>query len=106
MEDLYITVQPPEPLTAVHLPPNLLSQMGTHLFIKSHEWGTIYIDLTDDIPMGCLKNMYKCAKDIKVNAPEVLTDQAVELLAELYPNLSGKIRQAYLFGGDVRGLLP
>lgn len=106
MDDLYITVKEPDALTAIHLPPNSLKQKATHLFISSHEWGTIYVDITDDIPMGCLKHMHKCTQHIKVSVSDDPTDHDIELLAELYPDLSGKIRQAYLFGGDIRELLP
>lgn len=105
MEDLYITVNVPEELTAIHLPPNSLKQKGTHLFIKSHEWNTLYIDVTEDIPMGCLKYVCEYFQSVKADVPNGLNDHVVELLAELYPNLSGKIRKAYLFGGDVRELL-
>ena len=106
MEDLYITVEAPEALAGIHLSPEYLKQNGTHLFIKSHEWGTIHVDVTEDIPMGCLKHISDCGQRLDVNVPTALTDHTVELLAELYPDLSGKIRKAYLFGGDVREVLP
>lgn len=103
---LHITVQEPDALTVTHLFPNSLKENGTHLFIKSHEWDEIVIDLTTDIPKGCLKYVGTCTKKLTVNVPGEIDTHIVQLLSEVYPDLSGTIRKTFLFGGDVRALLP
>lgn len=103
---LHITVNEPEALTVTHLSPKALKENGTHLFIKSHEWDELVIDLTEDIPKGCLRYVSTCAKNMKINVPGEIDAHIVQLLSEVYPDLSGKIRKTFLFGGDVRELLP
>ena len=112
---LHITVQEPDALTVTHLFPNSLKENGTHLFIKSHEWDEIVIDLTTDIPKGCLKYVGTCTKKLTVNVPgeidthivqrSVTIDSVVEAIKKRYPNadIDAKIdeyRSMLLFIGE------
>lgn len=75
---------------------------GTHVFLASQEWDSIYIELCEDIPSGFLSAIHKIAKNITLDIPEKQTKKVLDLLLEYYPNIKGKLRRAYQEGGDLR----
>ena len=89
----------------MEISPDMLSQKGTHLFIKSNHWDEIEVDLSEKIPEGSLKYMHMCADHIKVNLPPKVTVPVMLQLCEVYPDLQGKIRKTFTSGGDISGLL-
>ncbi len=84
---------------------SFLKAKATHFFIASNHWESIYIEIEDTIPEGYLRSLHLVCNNIKVNLPEVITDKTVQLLAELYPDKSGKIRRTYLTGGNLKEVL-
>ena len=85
--------------------PIALQQNGTHVFIKSHKWEEIEIDLTEDIPKDSLLYLHMCSDRIKVNLPDEVTTHIMLLLCEIYPELTGKIRKTFLTKGDMKDVL-
>lgn len=82
----------------------MLSVTATHLYIASHSWESIELELDDSIPDNILGNMRLVCnpENIKVILPEDITDKTVRLLIDLYPDKAGVIRRTYMSGGSIR----
>lgn len=84
---------------------DMLRMKSTHLFIASHAWDSIELDINDTIPAGYLRSLNLVSKDIKIRVPETVTDKTLGLLTELYPDKAGKLRRCYMCGQPVSEVL-
>lgn len=84
---------------------HMLVLPATHLYIASHMWDSITLDITDDIPKGVLGNLNLVCKSIKIKLPEVVTDYTLQLLLELFPDKAGSLRRAYMSGSSISEVL-
>lgn len=91
----------------VHLRPGDLNFNQAHAVIASQVWDAIYIEVAEEINESKLRFLHTKAKEIysRISASGLSRHQMV-LLAELYPDLSGTIRKAFLKGDDLHGVLP
>ena len=88
-----------------HLATHMLAMKATHLFIASHKWESIVLDIDDVIPVGYLRCLSLVCDDIKVTLPATITDHTMTLLTEVYPKKAGTIRRAYMSGESLEGVL-
>jgi len=103
---LYIAKDPLPALCGVVVEPQHLALKLTHLVLASRQWDELFIDVVEDIPEGTLRFLPKKCNVIHVCCPEHPTLHQLHLLVELYPELDGKLRKAYMKGDTVHGLLP
>lgn len=85
-----------------HITYNQLKSNATHLFIASNEWDELHITLCEEIPLNVLKYVRMACKDIKVLLPVKQTEHIMELMCELYPDKTGKIRKYYMMKKDMK----
>lgn len=78
-----------------------LDYTSTHLFIASHTWDKLNIELDDTIADDVLKYVRNVCKEINVILPDVVTDHTVSLLCELYPDKAGRIRKYRMMKRDL-----
>ena len=79
---------------------NILDK-AIHLYVASNCWDKLSVEITDKLPTGVLDKVVTRCKEVEVmNLPLTLTQRTVELLCELYPEKSGKIRKTYLMGKE------
>lgn len=88
-----------------HLSTEMLNITSTHMFIASHVWEEITIELDDIILPHYLHCISFATNNIKVKLPEKITAATVQQLTELFPSKSGLIRKAFMMTGDVEGVL-
>ena len=103
---LYITGQKLKPLCGVVIHPQFLGLKVTHLTLASQTWDALFIDIDEDIPEGSLRFLPSKCKSIRVSCPERPSLHQLHLLVELYPELDGKLRKAFLKGKGIGGILP
>lgn len=104
--NLYITDTEVLLSQGVRVPTANMQYNITHLALASHTWDTLYIDLEECIPEGCLKFLASKCKDILVCLPNTPSMHQLHLLIELYPTMDGTLRKAYMKGENINGLLP
>ena len=82
-----------------------LNHIATHLYLASQQWDSLYCELSDSIPLGCLKNIRTKVKDVTVKIPDNETKKTMQLLAELYPEKSGTLRKQFMLGRSLKEVL-
>lgn len=87
------------------LNPQYLKFKSTHLFIASHAWSSVEIELIEDIPTDSLKWLSLVTKDIKVKLPGEVTEHILQLLIELFPDKAGVLRRTFLQNGSFEEVL-
>lgn len=92
-------------LDATHISYEMLEMTATHLFLASNRWDTAVIEVSDMIPKRSLRHINAVVQKITVKLPEVVNQAVVGHLSDLYPELGGKIRKAFLSGQDLREVL-
>lgn len=75
---------------------SMLKMKAVHLFIASHVWESITLELSDEIPECYLSCMNMCCANIKVKLPSEVTYKTLQLLCDLYPDRAGKLRKAFM----------
>lgn len=90
----------------VHLRPGDLNFNQAHAVIASQVWDTIYIEVAEEINESKLRYLRTKAKEIHSRIPGNPSRHQMVLLTELYPELNGTIRKAFLKGDDLHGVLP
>ena len=83
----------------------MLSSPAVHMFIASNSWAEIHIDVDDNIDYTLLKFFPMACRNITVSLPERCTITTVGILSSLYPDLSGKLRRAFMTGGSIEEVL-
>ena len=83
----------------------MLKIKATHLFIASHMWDKIHLELNDDIPEGYLKSLTMVCKDIRVKLPDDITSKTLQHLTDIYPDKAGLLRRYFMQGKDLREVL-
>lgn len=76
----------------------MLQFPSTHLFIASNKWDKVYIEVSDEIPLGSLRFINTVTQTIEVNIPDVTTETTMRILTEIYPEKSGKLRRHQMQG--------
>lgn len=89
-----------------YIPTAMLSMGAVHMFIGYKKWETIYVELSDDIPHGSLRFFPSVCSDIKVKCTKEINDNIVRQLAELFPDLGGKVRRWYFAKKDIMEVIP
>lgn len=89
---------------SMEMTPDTLKHPGTHMFLKAHEWESIEIELTEEIPVGNLKYLHMCSDNIIVKF-DTVSGHIVKLLCELYPEKAGAIRKAHMMKEDMHAVL-
>ena len=87
--------------TCCNLDTMSLNYNSTHLFIASHHWDKLYIELGDEIEFDILKYVQSVCDEVEVKLPEIISEHTVGLLCELYPQRAGKIRKYYMMKKDL-----
>lgn len=90
----------------VHLRPNDLNFNQAHAVIASQVWDAIYIDVDECIAESKLRFLHTKTKEIHARVSANPSRHQMVLLTELYPELNGTIRKAFLKGDDLHGVLP
>ena len=103
---LYITDRELPPLCGIVIKPQFMGLNVTHLTLASQKWDTLFIDVVESIPEGSLRFLPKKCSKIRACCPEHPSIHQLHLLAELYPELDGRLRKAYLKGEGIGGILP
>lgn len=103
---LYITDRELPPLCGIVIKPQFLGVKMTHLTLASQTWDTLFIDVDESIPEGSLRFLPKKCNKICACCPEHPSMHQLHLLVELYPELDGKLRKAFMKGESVGGILP
>lgn len=88
-------------LGVMQITPTQLNDVKTHLFIISHDFDTVVVELTDKLQLGVLKKLVTRTKVIPIvgNNP---SSHIISLICELYPEESAKLR--YQFMRDRAGI--
>lgn len=102
---LYITNDKVPPLSGIVIKPEFMALKVTHLTIASQNWEQIYVSVSDLIPEGSLRFLPAKSDSIKVRFEEKPSIHTVHLCIELYPELDGALRKAYMKGEDMHGVL-
>lgn len=82
-----------------------MQMKSTHLFIASNKWEEIYIELDDSMQTGYLQYLHLVCPRILVSLPEVITEQTILLLAEIFPDKRGLLRKNFLLHKDIKEVL-
>lgn len=104
--NLYITNDAVDSMTGVAIAPELVNNMGTHLVMASRKWDEAYVDCGDEIQEGWLRLLHTQCSKIFPRVPEHPTRHQMILLTELFPELAGTIRLAFMKGESMYGVLP
>lgn len=104
--NLYISDQPGDPITGTQIHPNLLNNRAAHLVIASVKWQEAWVDVVDEISEGCLTHLNEKCNVIHARVPDHPSRHQMVLLCELYPDLAGSIRKAFMKGESVNAILP
>lgn len=104
--NLYITSNPVPSLQGVVVTTEQIGLPLAHLSIASRAWDKIFVSVDECIPEGSLRFLPTKCKEIRVQCPAHPSIHQLHLLVELYPQLDGKLRKAYMKGDDIRELLP
>lgn len=75
---------------------DMLKEKGTHLFIASNKWETIYVELHEGLEPWYLHFLPGCSNNIQVIGQEDTLNAYMQVLIELYPDKSGAIRRAVM----------
>ena len=99
--NLYITRDYSKPFSADDfcIKAALLNDNGTHLFIASNKWDTIYVDLCEELPVGKLEFLPMVCSNIKVHKCSFMS-KFIDQLIELFPDKSGSLRKCKLSNAD------
>lgn len=103
---LFITSKAVRPLSGVVIHPSHMGLNVAHLTIASQQWDTLYIEVAECIPEGSLRFIPKKCARIRPSCPNHPSLHQLHLLVELYPELDGRLRKAYMKGEGVGGILP
>jgi hypothetical protein len=95
--NLYIGSIPDEP-DSIYLSVKAFKDKDATLFAAIFYWDTIYVKLSEEIPLQSLKYISRRATYVRVWFQEC-TEHILKLLIELYPALEGSLRKAYNTGG-------
>ncbi len=93
-------------MVCVKLRPEDLNLNSAHAVVASQVWDECYIDVDECIQEGKLRYMHEKCRAIYARFPTTTSRHQMVLLTELYPDLTGTIRKAYLKGDDLHGILP
>ncbi|MCM1215088.1 MAG: hypothetical protein NC548_11275 [Lachnospiraceae bacterium] len=93
-------------LDTMILSARMLLEVSVHLYISSHKWDSITIEICDDIPDDVLQYIRMQTDNKYVRLPEKLNERQLKMLVSLYPELAGKIRRAYMSGVSLREVVP
>lgn len=89
-----------------YLPAKYLEFTGVHIFIASHHWDKLKIQICEDIPANVMRYVRQAVDTIDVvDLPDTITSHIVEVLCELFPDRAGKIRRQFLLGADIKEVL-
>lgn len=95
-----------DPMLCVRLSPTDLNTNPAHAVIASKVWDECYIDVDEAIEESKLRMLSTKCRKIFARFPEHPSRHQMVLLTELYPDLAGSIRKAFLKGDDLHGVLP
>lgn len=104
--NLYITNRELPSLCGITVAPQFMGLNTTHLTLASQNWDTLYIDVDECIPEGSLRFLHKKCCKIRVGCQDLPSLHQLHLLVELYPELDGRLRKAYMKGEGIGGILP
>lgn len=103
--NLYVTRRDIASMSGLVIRPEYMAPKVTHLMLASYKWDKLFIDLDESIPEGSLRFLPERCDSIHVAWEEPTSMHTLHLLIELFPQLDGKLRKAYMKGEDMRGLL-
>lgn len=83
---------------------DLLQHPGPHLFIASHKWDEVHVELHAGLQPHWLHYLPTVAEKIYVEAVDDYKPY-MNLLVELFPEKSGSIRRATLQGTNLADIL-
>lgn len=93
-------------LTNFYITHAMMQMPSVHMFLASHTWDEVEVDVSDDIPRCTLQYLLIGCKNIHVtHIPEEVTPHTIGLLTDLYPDKAGAIRSAYMLNGNVQEIL-
>lgn len=104
--NLYITSRTLPPMCGVVIEPQYMGLNVTHLTLASQHWDTLFVDADECIPEGSLRFLPKKCGRIRVSCPSHPSMRQLHLLIELYPELDGRLRKAYMKGENIGDILP
>lgn len=84
---------------------SMLQMKAVHLFVASHKWDVIEIEICDEIPEGSLRFLRIVCNNIKVKVPDDVTDKTLRILTDIFPDKSGLLRKQYFAGKSVKEVL-
>lgn len=93
-------------LETIGLSTDMMKCQSVHLFLASHKWDKVIVNMCDEIPSGSLKYIHTVCEDIRVHMKEAMTETTMKLLTELFPDKAGAIRRVYMSGGSLEGVVP
>lgn len=83
----------------------MLKVTATHLFLASNKWDDAIVEVDSTIPQGALKHLHTIVNIVKVRLLCEFDENAMHVLTDLYPELSGKIRRCFLMHGNIKEVL-
>lgn len=90
--------------TAITLKHSMLLERGTHLFIASHKWDSVYVELHPELRADALHYLPTVTEKVQVYCDGKLEDY-MQCLVELFPSKSGAIRKAVMQRQDLSSVL-
>lgn len=67
-----------------------------HPLIASKQWTCVYLDLTEKTPRGKVTQLLQRTKIIPVFDKDNVTPRVLQLLCEIVPDYTGKLRSSYV----------
>lgn len=77
------------------------AQKEYHPMLAVTKWDKVYIDLCEETPRGIIKQLLRKCQIIPVFDRENVTPRVLQLLCEIIPDESAKLRQSFMKGQDI-----
>ena len=84
----------------------MLKFKATHMFIASYTWDTIDITLAPDIDPEDLRFFHTVSDNIITTMKANPSENDINRLCALYPDLAGSIRLTYMQKGNLQKVVP
>lgn len=95
---------PPVDQNTMVVKSTMLGEKGVHLFIASHKWDKIVVELHQELVPSTLHYLHSVTDIIEVTCDEDLSNY-LSSLVELYPDRSGALRRAVMQKQSVTSVL-
>lgn len=84
----------------------MLKFKATHMFIASHRWDSISIELSDNLNEEDVKYLPKASENVYCRLPSTINEKMLSLLCSVYPDKAGQLRLNYMLQKDITIFLP